>query len=179
VPLPAFTASPDLRRVFLIAVTSRFTTSPPANIRGSVRLRLNNPATVGFALRPIQGEQTLDFIGGVELSNFLPPSGGGIHLIQGGFGGDRLTDPFGLPTGGQLSGYRSGDVVDINWTLDQPSRTFSATVLGQPTQSTTFPATSGPTATTPVQRLAIYVWLQRPGTDTVLFVDRLRAEEYR
>src|SRR5947209_13109112 len=37
-PLAAFTASPDPRQVFLIAVTERFTTNPPANIRGSVRL---------------------------------------------------------------------------------------------------------------------------------------------
>lgn len=73
VPLPAFTSSPDDRQVFLIAVTDRFTTSPPANIRGRVRLRLNNLATVGLGLRPLQAEQTLDFIGGFELANFLPP----------------------------------------------------------------------------------------------------------
>jgi hypothetical protein len=45
--LPAFTSSPDDRRVFLIAVTEPFTTNPPANMRGSVRLRLNNLATSG------------------------------------------------------------------------------------------------------------------------------------
>jgi hypothetical protein len=72
-PLQTFTSSPDDRRVFVIAVTEPFTTNPPANIRGSVRLRLNNLATVGFGLRLLQAEQSLDFIGGFELTNFLPP----------------------------------------------------------------------------------------------------------
>jgi hypothetical protein len=80
-PLPAFTSNPDTRQVFLIALTEPFTTNPAANIRGSVRLRLNNLATVGLGLRPLQGEQTLDFIGGFELSNYLPPSGGDISVL--------------------------------------------------------------------------------------------------
>src|SRR2546426_153778 len=49
-PLPAFTSSPDNRRVFLIAVTEPFTTSPVPNLRGRVRLRLINPGIVGFGL---------------------------------------------------------------------------------------------------------------------------------
>lgn len=177
-PLPAFISSPDNRQVFLIAVTDRFTTSPAANIRGSVRFRLNTPATVGLGLRPLQGEQTLDFIGGFELSNFLPPSGGGINVVHG-FKGERLNDPFALPSAGQISGYNPGSVIDINWTLDQASRTFSASVLGGPSQSTVFPAVSGAAATTPIQRLSIQLWMQRPTNDTVLFIDNLRAEEYR
>ena len=177
-PLSAFTSAPDSRQVFLIGVTERFTTSPPANIRGSVRLRLQGLGTVGLGVRPLQAEQTLDFIGGFELANFLPPSGGGINLLDG-FKGDRLGDPFGFPSRGLIANYRPGSVVDINWTLDQPSRTFSATVLGGPTQSTTFPAFSGATATTPIQRLEVYLWMQKPTTDTVLFIDNLRAEEYR
>jgi hypothetical protein len=176
-PLPAFTSNPDTRQVFLVAVTEPFTTNPPANIRGSVRLRLNNPATVGLALRPLQGERTLDFIGGFEISNFLPPSGGDISLLRG-FRGERLSDPFGLPSSGLISKYNSGTVIDINWTLDQPSRTFSASVLGGPPQSTSFPAISGAVATTPIQRLEIYLWMQRPNTDTVLFIDNLYSEEH-
>jgi hypothetical protein len=176
--LPAFTSSPDDRKVFLIAVTEPFTTNPPANIRGSVRLRLNNLATVGLGLRPLQGEQSLDFIGGFELANFLPPSGGGINVLQG-FKFDRLSDPFGLPSAGPISAYTPGNVIDINWTLDQPSRTFSASVLGGPSQSSTYPAVSGGLATMPIQRLEVYLWMQKPNTDTVLFIDNLRAEEYR
>jgi hypothetical protein len=177
-PLPPFTSSPDDRRVFLIAVTDRFTTSPPANIRGSVRLRLNNLATVGLGIRPLQAEQTLDFIGGFELTNFLPPSGGGINVLQG-FKGDRLGDSFSLPSAGPISSYSPGTVIDVNWTLDQASRTFSASVLGGPSQSTTYPAFLEGTATTPIQRLSIQLWMQRPNTDTILFIDNLRAEEYR
>ena len=177
-PLPAFTVSPDDRRVFLIAITDPFTTNPPANIRGSVRLRLNNLATVGLGLRPLQGEQTLDFIGGFELANFLPPSGGGINVLQS-FKGDRLGDPFGLPSSGPISNYTPGTVVDINWTLDQSAHTFSASVLGGPSQSSTYPAVSGGLATTPIQRLSIQLWMQKPNTDTVLFIDNLLAEEYR
>jgi hypothetical protein len=176
--LPAFAASPDERRVFLIAVTEPFTTTPPANIRGSVRLRLNNLATVGLGLRLLQAEQSLDFIGGFELSNFLPPSGGAVNVLQG-FRADRLGDPFSLPSIGQISAYTPGNVIDINWTLDQPSRTFSASVLGGASQSSTFPAVFGGVATTPIQRLEVYLWMQRPNTDTVLFIDNLIAEEYR
>ncbi len=177
-PLPAFTASPDDRHVFLIAVSEPFTTSPPANIRGSVRLRLVGLGTVGLGVRLLQGEQTLDFVGGLELSNFLPPSGGAVNVLEG-FRGERLNDPFAFRSIGQISSYRPGNVIDINWTLDQPSRTFSVSVLGGPSQSTVFPATSGAVATTPVQRLQIYLWMQKPTTDTVVFIDNLRAEEYR
>jgi hypothetical protein len=176
--LPAFTSSPDNRQVFLIAVTEPFRTSPPANIRGRIRLRLNNLATVGLGLRLLQAEQSLDFIGGFELSNFLPPSGGAVNVLQG-FRGDRLGDPFSLPSIGQISAYTPGNVIDINWTLDQPSRTFSASVLGGASQSTTFPAMFGGNATTPIQRLEVYLWMQRPNFDTVLFIDNLIVEEYR
>ncbi len=177
-PLPAFTSSPDDRRAFLIAVTEPFTTSPPANIRGSVRLRLDNPGTVGIGLRPLQGEQTLDFIGGVELSNFLPRSTGSAHGLQA-FSGNRFGDPFGLPSSGPLSGYNSGNVININWSLDQASRTFSASVLGGPSQSSSFPAVSGSVVATPVQRLLLYVWMQKPSSNTAVFIDNLLVEEYR
>lgn len=177
-PLPAFTASPDLRQVFLVAVTEPFTTSPPANIRGSVRLRLVGLGTVGLGVRLLQAEQSLDFIGGFELSNFLPPSGGAVDVFRG-FRSERLDDPFSLPPAGQISSYRPGDVIDINWTLDQPSRTFAASVLGGPSQSSSFPDFFGTVATTPIQRLMIVLWMQRPSNDTVLFIDNLRAEEYR
>ena len=178
VPLPAFTSSPDDRRVFLVAVTDRFTTKPAANIRGNVRLRLIGLGTVGLGLRPLQGEQTLDFIGGFDLANFWPPSGGGANALPG-FKGDRLSDPFSLASSGPIARYNPGSVIEINWTLDQSTRTFSASVLGGQSQSSTFPAVSGVVATTPIQRLAVYLWMQRPTTDTVLFIDNLRSEEYR
>jgi hypothetical protein len=37
----------------------------------------------------------------------------------------------------------------------------------------------GGNATTPIQRLEVYMWMQRPNTDTVLFIDNLIAEEYK
>ncbi len=58
-PLPAFTASPDDRRVFLLALTEPFTTSPAANIRGHVRLRLVGLGTVGFGLRIFKSSNNL------------------------------------------------------------------------------------------------------------------------
>src|SRR4029079_11957271 len=118
-----------------------FTTSPEANIRGSVRLRLNNLATVGLGVRLLQGEQVLDFIGGLELSNFVRPAGGGVNGLQS-FRGERLSDTIGLPSSGPISGYTTGKVIEINWTIDQASRTFAASVLGGPSQSSSFPAMS-------------------------------------
>ena len=178
VPLPAFTASPDDRRVFLIASTEPFTTSPVANIRGSVQLRLVGLGTVGFGLRLVQGGHPLDYIGGVELTNFLPPSIGSATVIRG-FSGTRLGDPFALPSVGPISGYSSGNVIDINWTIDQASRTFTASILGGASQSVTFPAVSESVATTPVQVISISFWMQRPTSSTVVFIDKLLSEEYR
>ena len=177
-PLPAFTASPDGRIVFLIASTEPFTTSPVANIRGSVRLRLVGLGTVGFGLRLVQGGRPLDYIGGVELTNFLPPSIGSATVVRG-FSGTRLGDPFALPSVGPISGYSSGNVIDINWTIDQASRTFTASILGGASQSVTFPAVSESVATTPAQVISISFWMQRPTSSTVVFIDNLLSEEYR
>lgn len=178
-PLPVFTASPDDRRVFLIAGTEQFTTSPPANIRGTVRLRLDNIGTVGIGFRISQGEQTLDdFIGGIELSNFLPPSIGSIHGLHA-FHYIRLNDPLGLPSSGLISSYNSGNVIDINWSIDQATHIFSAGVSGNPLQSNSFPAVSAGIATTPIQRLILYFWMQTPSSNTVAFIDNLYAEEFR
>jgi hypothetical protein len=177
-PLKESTVSPDDRRVFLIAVTDPFTTNPVANIRGSVRLRLDNLGTIGIGFRPLQGEQTLDFIGGIELSNFLPPANGGVFALKE-FRGDRLGDPFGLPSSGQISSYTSGQVIDINWTLDQASRTFSASVLGGPAQSSSYSNLLSGLSTVPIQRIMIQFWMQKPTSNTVAFIDNLLAEEYR
>jgi hypothetical protein len=182
-PLPAFTSAPDDRRVFLIAVTEPFTTSPVPNLRGHVRLRLiNPPGIVGFGLRPLQVEQTLDVIGGVEVGTYLPPAGGDVYVLQS-FKGSRLSDPYGLPSDGIISGYASGSVIDINWSIDQAARIFYANATGEvassSTQSISFPDFFDGNATTPIQRLEIHFWMQKPTTDTVLFIDNLLAEEYK
>ena len=78
-PRQGFIAAPDFRRVFLVAVSEAFTTRPAANMRGSIRLRIIGLGTVGVALRPVQGEQRLDYIGGFALSNFLPPAGASVE----------------------------------------------------------------------------------------------------
>jgi hypothetical protein len=169
-PVPTFTAAPDQRAVFLIAVSEHFSTSPPANIRGSIRLRLDGCGTVGVGLRPLQGEQTLDFIGGFELSNLCPGNAAGsVHGVQA-FTGARLADPFSLPSSGPIASYRMGTAIDVFWTIDQASRTYAASVLDGPLASAQFPAVSGSVATTPIQRLLVYVWLAHPTFNTALFV---------
>jgi len=178
VPLPTFIASPDSRQIFLIATTEAFTTSPPANIRGSVRLRLNGLGSIGIGVRSLQSGRPLDFIGGMQLSNFLLPIPSEVDALQT-FSGTRLSDSIGLPSAGQISGYTSGNVIDINWTIDQASRTFSASVLGGPSRSNTFPAVSAGVATTPVQQLMLFVWLEKPTSATTAFIDNLSVEEYR
>ena len=177
-PLPVFTASPDGRRVILQAISEQFTGNPPANIRGSVRIRLDSPGTVGIGLRPVQGEQTLDVIGGIELSNFLPPTNGGVFGLQA-FTSVRFSDLLALPSTGQIAPYSAGSVIDINWTLDQASHTFSASVLGGPQRSSSYPPVSGGVATAPIQRLIVQIWMQNPTSGTVLFIDNVHAEEYK
>ena len=177
-PQKESTTSPDDRRVFLLAVTDPFTTSPPANIRGSVRVRLDDLGTIGIGFRPLQAEQTLDFIGGIELSTFLPPAGGGVYGLKE-FKGDRLGDPLGLPSSGQVAPYTSGQVIDVNWTLDQSTRTFTVSVLGGGSQSSSYSDKLGGLPTVPLQRLIVQCWIHKPVSSTVGFIDNLRAEEYR
>jgi hypothetical protein len=177
-PLPVFTSSPDGRRLLLQAISEAFTVSPPANIRGSVRLRLDSPGTVGIGVRPVQGEQTLDVIGGIELSNFLAPTNGGVFGLQS-FTSARYNDFIGLPSAGQIATYSAGSVIDVNWTIDQTSHTFSASVPGGTQRSSTYPAVSGGVATAPIQRLIVQIWMQNPTSGTVLFIDNVHAEEYK
>jgi len=178
VPQQGFIASPDSRQVFLIATTEGFTTSPPANVRGSLRLRLSGLGTVGVGVRLLQAGRPLDFIGGIQLSNFLSPTASQVDALAM-FSGTQLTDSVGPASIGKISGYANGDVIDINWTLDQPSRTFSASVLGGPQRSNTFPAIMSGLATTPVQQLMFFVWLEHPTATTTVFIDNLSAEEFK
>jgi hypothetical protein len=143
-----------------------------------VRLRLDSPGTVGIGLRPVQGEQTLDVIGGFELSNFVAPTNGGVFGLQA-FPSARFGDLIGLPSTGQIATYSAGNVIDVNWTLDQTTHTFSASVLGGPSRSGSYPAVSGGVATAPIQRLIIQVWMQNPTSNTTLFIDNVHAEEYK
>lgn len=177
-PTAAFLAASDFRRVFLVAVSEAFTTNPAANMRGSIRLQIIGLGTIGVAFRPLQGEQRLDYIGGFELSNFLPPAGASVAVL-GPFKSDRLEDPFGLPSTGTVSSHRPNAEVVVNWTIDQATHTFSASILGGASASSTFPDVSVGLATVPIQRLGLEVWLHKPTTDTFLFIDDIHAEEYR
>ena len=69
-PMPAFLASPDYRKRAIIITSDSFTTSPPAQIRGHLRLRLDGTGIVTVGLRPVQGALTPDFIGGIQLANY-------------------------------------------------------------------------------------------------------------
>jgi hypothetical protein len=175
-PNQAFTSSPDGRRIVMIAASEAFTTSPAVPIRGSMRMRLDGLGIVGMGLRPLQAGQTLDFIGGVQVGNYLPPAGSGIDGLRA-FNGAQLTSLIGLPSTGHVGGYSPGQVIDINWSIDQASRTFSVTAGGGQPVSGTFAPTSGSVATTPIQQLLVYVWMDKPTSSTQLFIDNVHAEE--
>ncbi|WP_372681310.1 hypothetical protein [Desulfosarcina sp.] len=179
-PTPAFLASPDFRKRAVIITSDSFTTSPPAQIRGHLRLRLDGPGTVTVGFRPVQGSQTPDFISGIQLANFLLPGGlkGETHVLHG-FPPARIEDPFQLPVSGKMADYRPATPIDIFWSIDQASRTFAASASGGTSQTTTFSAASAGVATTPIQRMSLLVFLQNPSSSTVVFVDNLYAEEYR
>jgi hypothetical protein len=68
----------------------------------------------------------------------------------------------------------------INWSIDQSSRSIAASVSGGPSQTTTFGATAASgIATIPIQKLVIWVWLEKPSSGTAVFLDNLYAEEYK
>jgi hypothetical protein len=175
-PTQAHLVSPDDRRMFLIANTEPIKSAAGPRLRGSLRVRLDGLGTLGIGFRPVQGGSPLDYLGAVEVSNFLPPAGGGVHAMRP-FSGAMLSSFQSLPGNAPLSGYTAGNVVEINWTIDQSTRTFSASVLGGPSVSGVFPATSGNLATTPMTSLQVVLWLQRPTAGTVAFVDDMLVEE--
>ena len=175
-PTQAHLTSPDDRRVFLIANTEPIKGGSGPRLRGSLRVRLDGLGTLGIGFRPVQGGAPLDYLGAVEVSNFLPPAGGGVNAMRG-FSGATLTGFQSLPSNGPLSAYAAGNVVEINWSIDQSTHTFSASVLGGPSVSGAFPAMSGNLATTPMTSLQVVLWLQRPTAGTVAFVDDMLVEE--
>ncbi|MFZ0134388.1 MAG: hypothetical protein WAK95_17760 [Desulfobacterales bacterium] len=179
-PTPAFLASPDLRKRAVIITSDSFTTSPPAQIRGHLRLRLDGPGVVTVGFRPVQGSQTPDFISGIQLASFALPGGlrGETHVLQG-FSLARIEDPFQLPVSGKMADYQPGTPIDVFWSIDQASRTFAASAAGGTSQTTTFAAASAGVATTPIQRISLWVFLQNPSSGTAVFIDNLYAEEFR
>lgn len=180
-PTPAFIASPDARKRAAIFTTDTFTIQPSAQIRGSVRLRVDGMGGVTLGLRPIQGNLSADFIAALLLENYLLPGPfSGEANILPDFSLARIeNDIFSLPSRGKLAGYRPGTAITINWSIDQASRTFAASADGGPSHSTVFPAVSGGVATTPIQKLALYVWVQKPSSNTAIFIDDVLIEEYR
>ncbi|MGZ5055957.1 MAG: hypothetical protein ACXWAT_13590 [Methylobacter sp.] len=186
-PSAAFLTAPDYRKRALIITSEQFTTSPLAQIRGHLRLRLDGLGglTVGFL--PMQGNQSPDFIGAISLNNYHQTGGGvtGQLFLLNGFTRNQVENPFLLSpaSGSLLSTPAPGTAFDIFWSIDQPSRTFSVStpsIPGNQFQSTTFPASSAAgIATTPIQQLSLWVWLEQPSSGTVAFVDNLFAEEYK
>lgn len=178
-PLPAFTASPELRQLALLASTEPLTTSPPAQVRGSLRVRLDGPGIVLITFQPVQGSANEDYVAGIEVGNFIGPSSspglrGTVSLLRG-FAVAKLNDIFGLPSVGTMGNPAPGSFVNISWSIDQSGRTFSASIAGGTPQTTTFPLPS----TAPVDQLRIELWMQKPTSATAAFVDDLFVEEYK
>jgi hypothetical protein len=179
-PQPSFVADPDRRRRAVLATSAAFTTSPPANVRGSMRMRLDGPGTVTIGLRPAQaGGASPDFIGGIAVGNYLPGVPSQAYVVPG-FTLARVTnDVVPLNSAGTMASPPAGTAFNVNWSIDQASRTLSASVNGGPPISTTFPAISAGVATTPIVQLSLWVWMEKVGAPTAFFIDNLRAEEYR
>jgi hypothetical protein len=173
-PTQAHLASPDDRRVFLIANTEPISAAGP-KLTGGLRVRLDGLGTLGIGVRPAS---RADYLGAVEVSNFLPPAGGGVQAMRA-FTGEMFGGFQSLPANAPLAAYAAGDVIEIHWSIDQSTHTFTANVLGGPSVSGVFPATSGGLATTPMTGLQVVLWLQRPTTGTVAFVDDTFVDEWR
>ena len=181
VPDASFIASPDHRRQAATVNSDALTTSPPASLRGHLRLRLDGLGTVTIGFRPLQGSKLSDsdFIGGVAIGSYIAPAGAQVYLVVP-FTDADVAGPVGLKSAGQLAGYVPGSVVDIEWSIDQVSRTLHATVGGGPQQTLTFPEYSGAgVKTTPMVQLGFWILLENPTNVTKVFVDNLYAEEVK
>ncbi|MBF5043530.1 hypothetical protein FGE12_14115 [Aggregicoccus sp. 17bor-14] len=180
-PEPAFVTSPDERRRALLVGSDTLTTSPAPTLRGHLRVRLDGPGTVTFGLQTTQGTQSIDFIGGFAVGNFGLRQGlAGQLFLVGDFSLARMEgDILPLASRGKIADYTPGTVVDLSWSIDQASRTLSVGANGGTSQSLQFPQGLGGAATTPISRLTLYVWLERPTGQTNVFLDDLRVEEVR
>jgi hypothetical protein len=179
VPDAGFIASPDHRHQAATVNSDALTTSPPASLRGHMRLRLDGLGTVTIGFRPLQGSKLSDsdFMGGVAIGSYLPPAGGQVYLVAP-FTDANVAAPVGLVSAGKIAGYVPGSVVDIEWSIDQASRTLHASIAGGTQQTLTFPAVSGAgVKTTPIVQMGFWILLENPTNTTKVFVDNLFAEE--
>jgi hypothetical protein len=139
-------------------------------------LRLDGPGDAIVGLCLLQGKVFSDFIAGIRVGSYgtLPPSGV-IDLVQGFTRDFAEKDNYSFNLGARLADYQPGTAIDIDWSIDQSSRTFTASTGGRPPQSVSFPTVSQGVATTPIQQISLWVWVQRPQPDTRLFVDKFYA----
>jgi hypothetical protein len=178
VPLQPFIASPDPRQLVLIASTEALTTSPPAKLRGSVRLRIDDLGVVAILVQPIQNGQLRDYIGGIQLTNALGATGAprppGSAEVLTGFALERVNDIFPFTGGGILGTVPAGSAVSISWSIDQTASTFSASIESGATKAVRF----APASSSPFEGLHIYFWMQKPTSASAVFIDDLFVEEY-
>jgi hypothetical protein len=131
-------------------------------------------------MRAVQaGGASPDFLGGIAVGNHVTGVPSQAYVVPG-FTLARVTnDIVPLNSAGNMASPPAGTAFNVNWSIDQASRTLSASVNGGPPVSTTFPAVSAGVATTPIAQLSLWVWMEKVGPSTAFFVDSLRAEEYR
>lgn len=175
-PQPAFVTAPDSRKRAIIVTSDAFNAG--SNIRGHLRLRVQGLGRVYVGLRATNGQNMTDFLGGFAASNYAAGTTSVELLNQFYLAGMEGNYPL-FSSAGILASVPGGQVVDIHWSLDQPSRSIAASVSGGPSRTTTFSATSNGIASTPIERLSLWVWLGNPSSNTAVFVDNLYMEEYK
>lgn len=174
-PQAAFVVAPDFRKRAVLVTSDAFTSG--ANIRGHLRVQLSGMGRVYFGLRAVNGQNMTDFLGGFAVSNYQA-STTSIELLNP-FNQNGMEGSYPLFSSAGVASVPGGQVVDIHWSLDQPSRSIAASVSGGPSKSTTFSATSNGIATIPIGQLSLWVWLGNPSSNTAAFIDNLYIEEYK
>ncbi|QSQ11076.1 hypothetical protein [Myxococcus landrumensis] len=175
-PQPPFVSAPDFRKRAIIVTSDAFTAG--ASIRGHLRLRMEGTGQLFIGLRAVNGPNSSDFLGGFSAGNYQA-STTRIELLNP-FTENGMEGNYPLfSSAGVLSNIASGQAVDIQWSLDQASRSLAASVSGGPSVSTTFAATSNGVAAIPIERLGLWIWLGTPSSNTAAFVDNLYVEEYK
>ncbi|WP_144369990.1 hypothetical protein [Myxococcus stipitatus] len=175
-PQPSFVSAPDFRKRAILVTSDVFTAG--ASIRGHLRVRMEGLGQLLIGLRAVNGPNMSDFLGGFSVGNYQA-STTRIELLNP-FTENGMEGNYPLFTSaGVLASVAGGQVVDIQWSLDQASRSIAASVSGGQSVSTTFAATSNGVAVTPIERLGLWIWLGNPSSNTAAFVDNLSVEEYK
>jgi hypothetical protein len=168
----------------LLAFTEPFA-YPGHGIRGSFTLRLiGSGASVRIAFRSLQTDRyDGNYLGGYSITNHDPGGISGVGYLSGGTLTSAIENDSWVAWDNLGTGVKSyptqGQVIHLNWSIDQQSRTLILGADGGQGSVTYSASTPAGNSNTPLKRIMIYVFVRRFQSNSELLFDELRVEEFK